>query len=61
MQNEIDLQRIKKLRGMGASQKFIAETLGVSRGTISQGMEKEGIRECQEIRMASPEHYNFIL
>ena len=40
---EIDLPKIRKLRGMGASQKFIAETMGVSRGTIRQRMEEEGI------------------
>lgn len=34
----IDIEKIRKLREMGASQKFIAVTLGISRATVKQRM-----------------------
>jgi len=35
---EIDINQIKKMRDMGASQKFIASSLGVTRTTVKQRM-----------------------
>ena len=35
---DVDIEKIRKLRGMGASQKFIAATLGISRATVKQRM-----------------------
>jgi len=39
----IDIDRIRKMRGMGASQKFIATTLGISRATVKQRMIENAI------------------
>ena len=41
---EIDIDKIRKMRDMGASQKFIASTLGISRGTVKQRMEEYHIQ-----------------
>lgn len=35
---DVDVEKIRKMRGMGASQKFIAATLGISRATVKQRM-----------------------
>ena len=40
---EIDIDKIRKMRDMGASQKFIASTLGVTRATVKQRMEENKI------------------
>jgi len=40
---KLDIEEIKKLRGMGASQNFIANLLGVSRQTIASRMLEHGI------------------
>jgi len=34
----VDVEKIRKMRAMGASQKFIAATLGISRATVKQRM-----------------------
>ena len=40
---DLDIEEIKKLRKMGASQNFIANLLGVSRQTIASRMTEHGI------------------
>ena len=39
----IDIDKIKKMRSMGASQKFIASMLGISRATVKNRMVVNGI------------------
>ena len=41
---EVDIQEVKKLRKMGASQPFIAKTLGVGLSTIQSRMKEGGIQ-----------------
>ena len=39
----IDIDKIRKMRDMGASQKFIASTLNVTRATVKQRMDENNI------------------
>jgi len=41
---KLDIEKIRYLRGLGASQDRIAETLGVSRVTIKKRMDENGIK-----------------